>query len=392
MSLRSKFIAWTLLFWGGNFNIYSQHYKIAFVKQVVYQDLYCCDRNASAAEIVFSSFKRSGPVALFSKLNADFYIVDTEFDSECNIWREKGIAECNLIATHLTPRGIVAGHTYPQAYYAIKASEVNWGQYDIVIAMECAIPTRIIKKYPATLWAYYIGEGCSSFQRSFQAPLAGYDCFFSQDFAVKSQHKAHVIEFPYQLQYYGCFHELLGLIPGAEYRSGIYCEHHTGLYLSAQEKQLLDQLSPILKKTGNNFNSLVSLKSMINDMLQSKYFIIFLEKKAGRRSWLRGNAIPEAIAAGNLVIARDFGIANKSLFTDATLVHDFSELLSRIEFFEKNPAEYQKELEAQRRKLDYYCFERPIQELYASYKMKKAAQFRNKNHIFNGLGITFKQL
>lgn len=51
-------------------------YKIAFVKQVLYQDLYCASSSASKREIVFSSLRRSGPVALFSALGADFYIAE----------------------------------------------------------------------------------------------------------------------------------------------------------------------------------------------------------------------------------------------------------------------------------------------------------------------------
>jgi len=350
-------------------------YKIAFVKQVVYQDLYCCGPDSSIPELIFSSFKRSGPVALFTKLNADFYIVDTEPDRECQIWKEKAekrTADYELLRTDIPARGIIAGHKHPQGYYAVKASDIDWGQYDIVIAMECAIPARITKKYPSTLWAYYIGEGCRAFQQSLNVPIEGYDCYLYPNFSVNPKNKSHVIEFPYHLQYYGCFHELLGMVPGSEKRSGIYFEHHTGLlHLSNEQKNELNSISSIFNKSGESYNSLISLKKMIQDMMQTKYFVIYLEKNAGKRASLLGNAIPEAIAAGNLVVAKDFGIANKSLFTSRTLVNDYSELQNCIEYFEKNPKEYLKEVEAQRRKLNFYCFERPVTNLYKFCDIKK---------------------
>ena len=50
--------------------------KIALVKQEVYQDLYVCPvTEKNAANILFSSMGRVGPIGLMADLDADFYIV-----------------------------------------------------------------------------------------------------------------------------------------------------------------------------------------------------------------------------------------------------------------------------------------------------------------------------
>ena len=53
--------------------------KVALVKQYVYADLYSKNKiNCSDnwLETIYTSNHRSGPIAIFSKLDADFFIVD----------------------------------------------------------------------------------------------------------------------------------------------------------------------------------------------------------------------------------------------------------------------------------------------------------------------------
>jgi hypothetical protein len=354
----------------------SKPYQIAFVKQVVYQDLYCSN-SLNRAELVFSSFRRSGPVALFSALNADFFIVDTEPDPECAIWQEKaraqlGIAYYESLKTTIPPDGLLVGHTHPQGYYAIKCDSINWGIYDIVISMDISIPQRIIKKYPHTLWAYYIGEGFGpSFKHSYREPIANYDTFLTQDYAEKTNYKEHVIEFPYHLQYHGCFHELLG--QSSDYpRHGISLEIHTERFLPKEQQDALNEISPISKRLMLK----EPLKDLINRLIQTKYFIVFIEPAPGIRSKIRGNSIPEAIAAGNLVIARKRCLKNISLLSEKTVVNSFQELIEQIRYFEQNPEAYAQELKNQREKLNWFCFERPIKELYEHCDRKKALQHK----------------
>ena len=150
-----------------SFSLFSERYKIAFVKQVTYQDLYCCATQTSCFDLVFSTFKRTGPVALFSRYQADFFIVDVENEAECGIWKEKAhycyqhpISYYESLVYKISEWGKIAGHVEPQGTYSIKCSDIDWSDYNIVISVDIAIPEKIVKKYPKILWCYFIGEGC----------------------------------------------------------------------------------------------------------------------------------------------------------------------------------------------------------------------------------------
>lgn len=356
-----------------------QPYRIAFVKQVVFQDLYCTN-SPHPKDIVFSTFRRSGPAALFAAFDTDFYIVDTESDSECQIWQEKaiyqkGIAYYESLKTTIPPEGLLAGHAYPQGHYAVKCAYVDWSNYDIVITMDIAVPERIVKKYPRTLWAYYVGEGFEpSFKKSFVNPIAGYDAFLTQDYAENPSYKEHVIEFPYHLLYYGCYHDLLGVEKNYA-RHGIFLDSHTNKALSEKYKSVLDRIVPINRKSAEQ----ESFATMIERLRRTKYFIIYLKphgnhrKMQPHRKFLRGNAIPEAIAAGNLVIAQANCLKNTSLLSPKTMVNSFKELFERIIYFEQHPNAYAQELAMQQEKVNWFCFNRPMQELFAHCDRKKTS-------------------
>lgn len=366
-----------------SFDVCSQtNYKIAFVKQVVYQDLYCSSSDSSISDIIFSSYKRSGPVGLFTKFDTDFYIVDVEKDPECNIWKEKckpeNIATYEALKTNISSWGQIAGHKFSQGHYSRKCADINWEKYDIVITLDAAIPARITLKYPKILWTYYIGEGVQpTFKASFKKPVKGYDCFLTQDCSLKTNNQSHIIEFPYHLQYFGCFHELLKIKEKDLKREGIYLETHTDMYFKSNNDQL-QKLSNICNV--KRYMHGISLKEMIFNHLNSKYFIQFIDsKKTKIRSGTRGNAVIQAIASGNLAIAKKENIKNIDILTPNTLVNTFEDLIRVVNYFEKNPDMYKKELKLQRQKLNYLCFNRPMNELFKKAELKKLKYFRHNN-------------
>lgn len=349
------------------FNFPSEFKKIAFVKQVICPNLYCCHTNASPQETIFSSFKHSGPVALFTKFNADFYIVETEPDEECMIWLEQASLKQRqydeLLRTTIPPTGARAGHAYPQGYFSVCCKDINWDNYDIVISVNIGVPARITAKYPKTLWCYYILEGSPSYKKSFLNPIKGYDVFLTQDFHQNRELKSHALEFPFQLHYYGCFHELFGIKTEQINRKGINLEVHTNETLTKNQKKTLENITSITRSNG-------ALKNMLEGLMQTKYYIQYLDQNSGHRASVRGNGIVEAIATGNLVIARYNGLNNKDLLSSKTLVHTFEELLEKILYFEANPSEYLLELQQQRKKLDELCCYRPMKNLFEKHTKK----------------------
>ena len=348
-------------------------YDIVLVKQVVYANLYCCSNQAPVNELIFSSFAHPGPVGLFTKYNADFFIVDTEADQECQVWKEKvfysGHKSLQFFEDHrrkIIHNGIRAQHQWPQGHFMTTADAIDWSDYDIVISIDIAIPACITKKYPKTLWAYYISEGSMpSYKKSFSQPVNGYDVFLTQDFYANRKLAKHVVEFPFQLQYYGCFHELFDTNPEPQIRNGFQLETHTHATLTKQQKSIIGKIAPLLPRAGG------TLKQMITSLMQTKYYIVYLDPHSQSRKNIRGNALVEAIATGNLVIARNFGLMNKDVLTERTRVNTFNQLLERIIFFENNPEEYKKELALQQARLDYLCFERPMDQLIKKWEQKR---------------------
>lgn len=335
--------------------------KILFLKQTVFQDLYCCKNYNSYRDLIFSSLKRTGPVGLFTRLNADFIIVNLVHDIECNIWQQKWY-DCkqkppefylSLIDTPFL--GGKRGHLEGQGKYGIDINDIDFSKYDIVISCDISVPTRIVKQNPHIVWCYYISEPCmTAYKKSHQQVLFGYDLFLNEGFRkikLNPKPRWHEIEFPYFLQYYGCFHDLLGIDKDFFERAGIFLESHTSRELDADQINELKSFGPLGFTEGKT-------EEIIMGLLKSKYYVRF----GGRKLW--GNSMIEAIAAGCLALGNPDEFRHVSLFTNKTSVKSFEELTKRIKFFEGNPDEYSRELRKQRRRLDYVCYNRPLRELY----------------------------
>ena len=346
--------------------------KIAVVKQDVQDDLYCCSPSSNALEIVSSTLMRSGPVALFTRFNADFLILETEPDEECQAWAEKakdlGWYEVSTLEKLKTQ---IPGREYGHARFAQNCRNIDWSDFDIVISLDVSVPASVTKEYPDTLWCYYIREPkTNAYANSRYAPIRGQDIFLNQTFASSTRsHAPHSLCFPYYLQYYGCLHELLGVpLEFSSPRKQIFLEHQTASTLSPQdilrlkEFGTLDSTSmPDPKVTSfhePNQKCQRPLRDILRSMLASKYFIACPNH---RMVW--ANAAVEAIAAGALVIGNpDFHI-HKELFSRRTSVRTIEEMLQAISHFESKPGLYDSELNRQRRVIDHLCFWRPVRDL-----------------------------
>ena len=179
--------------------------RIALVKQDVYQDLYVCPASEKdALSILLSSQVRVGPIGLMADLNADFYIVKEERDAETQSYR--------YIIPHMTPylrmlkdhtlnelptqEFMCPGSTHTHGEFSISCQDINWGQYDIVISINVSLPTRIIRQYPRTLFAYMIGEANMATDRA----RFGYDATLNQmarGRVTTNLRECNEIDFPY---------------------------------------------------------------------------------------------------------------------------------------------------------------------------------------------------
>lgn len=333
--------------------------RCALVKQDVYQDLYCCPNCSDARTAVLSSLMRSGPVALFTKLSADFWTVKTEPQPECSIWQEKWV-DCRQLPLSYYESlktevfmGGARGHTRPQGDFSVSVYDVNWGLYDVVIGIECPVPAVLTRKYPNVVWCYYIGEpGMRSAISSLSRPVTGYDLFLNQKFRCLEQSlrpPMHVIEFPYFLQYVGCFRDL-GCEDGP-LRKGVVLEQETASQFSKCELVSLESFGPVEIAQG-------SIEEILKTLMRCKYYV-----RLDSRRHL-GNAAIEAISAGCLAIGNPAEFAIKSLTLPDVNVTSRAQLIERIRSFEEDPRRFDEALSKQRQMVDYLCFSRPVSDLF----------------------------
>lgn len=342
--------------------------KIAFVKQEITTDLYCYPTSShSKKEVIFSSIHRSGPVGLFAKFDTDFFILKVEEAEECNVWKFRPV-DCGGPPLELFEKfksEIVFRkngeqiNDKPQSYYAVKADDVNWGKYDLVISDDVSIPARITKKYPNAKWCYMISEPAMRHYRlSHEKPIPGYDFFLNQRYRtvkLNPRPKYHEIDFPYHLHYYGCFHDLLNVPLDFYVREGVFVENRTSSGLSDSDYE-------ILKKHGSvRVPAEETLENVIHKELKSKYFFSLTRGLIRSRIW--GNGIIEAVACGCLAFGNPEEYGNKDLFTPFTIINSLEEFVDKIKYMENKPVKYQRELNKQRRLLNYLCFVRPMSEI-----------------------------
>ena len=156
--------------------------RVALVKQEIYPGLYnTLDQDLRS--LLRSSFKHTGPLALFRDCRAEFIILRLEDDTECQVWREK-VLDCGQgdFESYLSvPQTKLRDAQAPTAQLARSASAIEWDRFDLVVSIDVSIPTRIVKAHPQVTWAYYISEPCmKAYRLSEERPRFGYDLFFNQ--------------------------------------------------------------------------------------------------------------------------------------------------------------------------------------------------------------------
>lgn len=173
--------------------------RVALVKQSSYCDLYRDPSTCDPLELLKSSIHRTGPIGLFVHFDAKFLIVHPESDPECRVWEEKLAYE---------RPGTERAQRFPQyreaqAAVAVAANSVDWAKFDLVIAIENAVPARITQRYPSVLWCTLLEHHKLKPYRDYlRCPPTGYDVFLNLRFGPNPQsleRKPHVVDFPYGL-------------------------------------------------------------------------------------------------------------------------------------------------------------------------------------------------
>ena len=348
--------------------------KIALVKQNVYEDLYNCKYNISALDKLLSSNQRTGPVGLLAAFNPDFYIVEIEADDESSIWREKYqhlsiFTEDGLLSNRDHDFYRRDGSYQRQSSLTVNPNTIDWNQYDYVITYDYAVPSRIAKAFPGPIWCNYVTEGfIPAFKQATQSLPDGYSINLNHHFRPDDVLQAstenlypditegsHSFDFPYFIQYYGCFHDLYKT-PLTSPKHGVVLDPDTKDILSVRQIEELEKIGPVTKISG-------CVWDVIEALLAAKYYLRLSDRA------VLGNSSIEAVASGCLFLTSPVGIKNWYLMDEratangSDLSQQFENALKLINNFEKNPALHQEVVMKQREKLNYLCFERPLSQL-----------------------------
>ena len=173
-------------------------FKIAFVKEACYQDLWIGDNNDTTLDLLRSSLLRTGPIGLLELFGSDFFIVKSN-----NSKAGQKIKFCQIPKNYLSKEDYkliektkvkINSSRLPLRCpndFSNDPEKINWSKYDIVISINFAVPISIRRKHPDILWICMTGEGRFPVQSSF------WDYFISHDYPNTPAGKFKTIDMPY---------------------------------------------------------------------------------------------------------------------------------------------------------------------------------------------------
>lgn len=344
--------------------------KIALVKQEVYQDLYVCPScEKDAGNILFSSQGRVGPIALMAELGADFYIVHEEPQWETQIYRKiiPHLAKHLYLLKTQTLDKIPGqefkrpGSPHANGEFAVSCYSVDWGAYDIVISINVSLPTKLVRQYPHTLFAYMIGEA----NMATRTARFGYDVTLNQLARGVVAEGCGVVDFPYTFVDGHTLERIMAQKLGRPSRQqGVFMEIN-----STKERPVTrvpDHFRPMADRGGQE---IILHKQLIAENLESIYDAKYFIKMGGRT--IRGNSVAEAISLGTLAIMNRDEVIHKELITDACNVKTMDEAVALVNRLEQNPDEYDRLLLEQQQNLSRLFFRLPLKSLENCLKEKR---------------------
>lgn len=350
-----------------------ENLKIALLKQDVYQDLYVCPvTEKSAANVLFSSMMRVGPIGLISDLGADFYIVKEELSAETQIYK-KVIPHIVWMLPMLKTRPLnkipgyerwQLGTDHANGDFAVDCHEVDWGQYDVVISINISLPTDVAMKYPQTLFAYMIGEANMAMGKA----RFGYDVTLNQMARGIVADRLGEVDFPYTFVGADTLERIIHSALGRESRrDGVHVEVNS---VATNRHKVPPQFLPI-QDAGYDIHL---HQGLISDNLTSIYDSKYFVKIGGRP--IRGNSVAEAVSLGTLAIMNRSEVTHGELIIDECNVGSTEEVLALLKRLDADDELYNHLLHKQRQVLHRLFFEAPIESLRQCVEVKRATTKR----------------
>lgn len=354
--------------------------KIAFVKQDCYQDLWIGSMSDSPTELLLSTQLRTGPLALISGLEADFYIVQLEEDPSVQLFRSQAFLDEHLInkirKTRSNPCNVQPNSNElfsklalrNHSDYSKSSSDIDWSRYHIVFSINSSVGKRLRKKYVNTLWVTIPGEGeltCGCLQ---------WDYCFTHNCPSSPSLKSKFLDIPYTLlrptELKDVIQEL-GLTSSV--KSTIYLEINScPTHIRpptfedscfAQELQSITGLQVRIHPD--------TMHGHLKELAVAKYFI----KTGGRPT--RGNSFLEAISADVVVLSRAGDCFGNVNLPHGSYFEDFDELLAILQKLESDPGAY-RDLIARQNEFISRSYFNSLSLLSEAYNEKKYPRFSKK--------------
>jgi len=326
--------------------------SVCVVKQNTTYDLFT-RTGPDLRTIVASSNWRSGPIGLWEA-----------FDTTARIVFEDAAPECQA-GKRQWSRYVEGWELWPADGAADVAEDVDWSQYDIVISIDVAVPSRIVRRFPRVLWCYYFIEGGPwGIDRQFRgSPYYGYNVFLNHRMArtllsphspswrqMKNSRRA-VLDFPYYMQ---SAHSVRYLYQGSKPapRSGVCLSHHSRDVLTEADRAALATFGPVRTQ----WSSIADIHSA---EVASSYFVVH---PASRPT--AGVALIEAVSAGCIVLApRDRVRGFPELLTPELDFSSMEGLLDHIRRLEDDRTFLARCQAQQERKVDEWCYSNAARNL-----------------------------
>ena len=334
--------------------------RVALVKQSTYCDLYADPAATSPYDLLASSWHRTGPIGLFLGCNARFIVVDPDDAPECKVWEEKLAYEQGSGER---------GERFPrirkaQSRVAVAADTVDWAQFDVVIALENAVPARVTTRYPSVLWCTMLEHHRMRPYRSYLAKTpAGYDVFLNLRMGpnpVSLFRKPHVVDFPYGLNRAGGLAEIYQRDSRAA--RGVMLEDNQDVKL----------LGPLLAARGIDWTQGgVPGGSLVDYHKKLARCRVLLAPRSARP--LGGLAALDAAAMDCLIVGRGADCWNPYLILPELDIGDPALAVTRVAELLADDGEFQRLLIKQRARMSWFGWERPWRQLLA---VRRKLQFQ----------------
>lgn len=313
--------------------------KILLIKPYFYLDLYTKNSN-EINNVLLSSYYRLGPVGLFTDLNSDFFITQSEINNE----------QKNKINKRLITKENIILHN-EQKKNSINVNNINFKNYDIVLAYEGAVSKDIIIKYKKTKWGLILEDHSQKNFKKYCFKKPDYYDFFlnlTQGYSLYSLFsRKHCIDFSYT---FGSskFMEILKLEKKFDLDVLIEIQQPSTL------KKSFDMENMKIEKLDGGLKVNDYLKKLSN----SKIFFcpLFTTPR-----W--GNSIIEAALCKCLIVGNKYSYWNSLLIhrdLHCTTVNKGKKILNKILNDRKL---YNYYLEEQNKKLDMINYNLPLNQL-----------------------------